>query len=397
MSRFAFVFLLVVATNPSFARAEEPSSAGTTDSTVAAAKESFDQLVEQWGTLAKQIQQQRAQGGSEANPQLREQSEALVGQIVAAGLDVYQADPNSYPKVNNTLLTIAGFYVLGDLNGDGGDQYEKALPIIEPMLAAGAGGQWPQLWLWGGVSAFAINRYELAEQYLEQAKQAGLLSASPPVRDSKHPSFRAWSLGRSFVYGLKDYPSWWNEEQQLRQAEAEADDLPRVKLTTTQGEVVIELFENEAPQAVANFLTLVKSGYYNGITFHRVLSGFMAQGGCPDGTGRGGPGYNIRCECHQAHFRKHFRGSLSMAHAGLDTGGSQFFLTFIPVAREDPRSRLNGKHTVFGRVIEGMEVAAAIRRRDPDVPQPATPDRIVKAEVLRDRGHSYPFEKLPGR
>ncbi len=105
----------------------------------------------------------------------------------------------------------------------------------------------------------------------------------------------------------------------------------------------------------------------------------------------GGPGYNIRCECYGPNARKHFRGSLSMAHAGRNTGGSQFFLTFIPT------THLNGKHTVFGRVIEGIEVASAIRRRNPQDPNSPAADKILKAEVVRDRGHDYPFEKMKAR
>jgi len=142
---------------------------------------------------------------------------------------------------------------------------------------------------------------------------------------------------------------------------------------------------------VANFLTLVKDGFYNGVVFHRVLPGFMAQGGDPTGTGSGGPGYSIKCECYQPNFRHHFRGTLSMAHAGRDTGGSQFFLTFVPTPP------LDGKHTAFGRIVEGMDVAASLKRIDPESSVRPTPDRIVKAEVLRDRGHEYKFDKLPGR
>ncbi|MDA1049427.1 MAG: peptidylprolyl isomerase [Planctomycetota bacterium] len=168
--------------------------------------------------------------------------------------------------------------------------------------------------------------------------------------------------------------------------------MPRVKFETSKGTVVIELYENEAPQAVGNFVSLVESGYYDGLTFHRVLSGFMAQGGCPDGTGAGGPGYNIACECYQDDHRKHFRGTLSMAHTSRrDTGGSQFFLTFKRTAH------LDGKHTVFGRVIEGLDVLAKLQRRDPnDRGKLPEPDKIVKAEVLRKRDHEYKPTKVGG-
>ncbi|MCP4813808.1 MAG: peptidylprolyl isomerase, partial [Planctomycetaceae bacterium] len=104
--------------------------------------------------------------------------------------------------------------------------------------------------------------------------------------------------------------------------------MPRVKMTTSKGEVVIELFENEAPDTVGNFVSLVEVGFYDNKKFHRVLKNFVAQTGCPKGDGTGDAGYSIYCECAKADYRKHFRGSLSMAHAGPDTGGSQFFITF---------------------------------------------------------------------
>jgi len=156
-------------------------------------------------------------------------------------------------------------------------------------------------------------------------------------------------------------------------------------MKTSEGDIKLELFENEAPIAVGNFVSLVEDGYYDGITFHRVLPGFMAQGGCPDGTGTGGPGYNIPGEAHEPDARMHFRGSLSMAlgPGGPDTGGSQFFLTFLPTPH------LDGKHTVFGRVIEGMDVLPKLTRRDPQDPNAPKPSRIIDAKVLRKRDHEY--------
>jgi peptidyl-prolyl cis-trans isomerase B (cyclophilin B) len=141
---------------------------------------------------------------------------------------------------------------------------------------------------------------------------------------------------------------------------------------------------------VGNFVSLVEQGFYDDVTFHRVLAGFMAQGGCPEGSGLGGPGYRIFGEADRDDARHHFRGSLSMAHSGdPDSGGSQFFITFIP------RPTLNGKHTVFGRVIEGMDVLAKLRRRDPQaLPPLPEPDKIVKAEVIRKRDHEYAPTKV---
>lgn len=121
--------------------------------------------------------------------------------------------------------------------------------------------------------------------------------------------------------------------------------------------VVIELFEKEAPGTVANFEKLANEGFYNGLTFHRVIKGFVAQGGCPHGTGTGGPGYTIKCET-AGNPHKHVVGALSMAHAGKDTGGSQFFICY------DAFPHLDGVHTVFGQVTEGMEHVNAIKQGD---------------------------------
>ncbi len=372
--------------------ATAPSTAPSTGPDAQTAKQSYDQFRKEWKQVIEQIKQVQETQTADADGQLRQlrqQADALLDQIVAAGLQVYQADAKAYPKVNSMLVALAQFFVVGDHTGDGGDQFEKALPIAQALLESGAGDETPELWLWGAVSAFATNNHALAKDYFAKAADAGLLGDVPPGRGQSDSRNRAWQLAKSFVDLLDEYGDVWQQEQKTRQAEAEADDLPRVKFITAKGDIVIELFENESPQAVANFITLVKKGYYDGLTFHRVLPGFMAQGGCPEGTGTGGPGYNIRCECYGPNYRKHFRGSLSMAHAGRDTGGSQFFLTFVPTAY------LNGKHTVFGRVYEGIEVAAAIRRRDPASGTMA--DKILHAEVLRDRGHEYKFEKLPGR
>ncbi len=123
------------------------------------------------------------------------------------------------------------------------------------------------------------------------------------------------------------------------------------------GKIVIEFFDEAAPGTVANFEKLANEGFYNGLNFHRVIPGFVAQGGCPYGTGTGGPGYTIKCET-KGNPHKHQRGALSMAHAGKDTGGSQFFICF------DAFPHLDGVHTVFGKVVEGMEYVDQIKPGD---------------------------------
>ena len=187
------------------------------------------------------------------------------------------------------------------------------------------------------------------------------------------------------------------EELLLRQRDASAN-LPRVKFTTSKGVVEIELFEDQAPNTVANFLELVGSKFYDGVKFHRVLEGFMAQSGDPKGDGTGGPGYTIACECRTPEARRHFTGSLSMAkQTAPDTGGSQFFIVFD---RNESVQRLDGQHTVFGRVISGQEIVNALTRTHETTltgeQQIAgvTPDTIISAEVVRKRDHEYKVKKV---
>ncbi len=133
--------------------------------------------------------------------------------------------------------------------------------------------------------------------------------------------------------------------------------LKKAIIETVHGNVVIELFANEAPKTVANFEKLINEKFYDGLSFHRVIKGFVAQGGCPSGTGAGGPGYTIPCET-KGNPHKHERGSLSMAHRGPNTGGSQFFIVY------EPQPHLDGLHTVFGKVIEGMDAVDKIKQGD---------------------------------
>ena len=133
----------------------------------------------------------------------------------------------------------------------------------------------------------------------------------------------------------------------------------RAEIKTNKGTMKVLFYENDAPNTVANFVKLSKSGFYDGQTFHRVIPEFVIQGGCPRGDGTGGPGYKIKCELDGGN-QYHDRGVLSMAHAGRDTGGSQFF---ICLNRENTQ-HLDRHHTCFGKVYEGIEVIDNIRQRD---------------------------------
>ena len=134
---------------------------------------------------------------------------------------------------------------------------------------------------------------------------------------------------------------------------------PKVKMETTKGTLIIEMYPEHAPGTVANFLKLTNMKFYDGLTFHRVLKDFVVQGGCPNGTGTGGPGWKIKCET-EGNPLTHKPGALSMAHAGKDTGGSQFFI----VLTREKTAHLDSVHTVFGQVIEGLELINSIQAGD---------------------------------
>ncbi|WP_109831208.1 peptidylprolyl isomerase [Reichenbachiella versicolor] len=131
------------------------------------------------------------------------------------------------------------------------------------------------------------------------------------------------------------------------------------EIHTAKGVMKVEFYDQDAPNTVKNFTDLAKKGFYDGLTFHRVIPDFVIQGGCPDGTGAGGPGYKIDCELDGGN-QYHDRGVLSMAHAGRNTGGSQFFICHS----RNNTSHLDGNHTCFGKVVEGVDIVDDIRQGD---------------------------------
>jgi cyclophilin family peptidyl-prolyl cis-trans isomerase len=147
--------------------------------------------------------------------------------------------------------------------------------------------------------------------------------------------------------------------------------MSQATMTTTEGTIQIELFDEDAPKTVANFKKLSEDGFYDGLIFHRVIRDFMIQGGCPQGTGTGGPGYTFEDEFNQ---HKVERGALAMANAGPNTNGSQFFLV---TTGEAPW--LDGKHTVFGKVTEGLDVLDAIEGKPTDARDKPTDDIVIES------------------
>lgn len=356
-----------------------PPAAATPDAPPAAANPNrpaaaeFNRQFEEWKKVlqelrALKVKHQTAPEGDQAKIQeewktiIQRGNDTLV-QLEGAALKAYEEGPNEDPQLTRFLVKLADDSIQRD-------DYASARRVTDLLIAK----QCPEKQIYdaAAISAFVLNDYEKAETYFKQAKDLGVLSA----------------YGKDLEPNLKEYKDLWAKEKTIRETEAKTDDLPRVKMSTSKGDIVIELFENEAPETVGNFVNLVEKGYYNGLTFHRILKNFMAQGGDPKGDGKGGPGYEIKCECYKPEYRRHFQGSLSMAHAGRDTGGSQFFLTFRPTPH------LNGRHTCFGRVTEGMEVLSRLQRIDPEKADSTEPDKIVKAEVLRKRPHEYVPNKV---
>jgi len=155
------------------------------------------------------------------------------------------------------------------------------------------------------------------------------------------------------------------------------DKMTQVKLQTTEGDIVINLY-SDMPITAGNFEKLVKQGFYDGVIFHRVIEGFMIQGGDPTGTGMDGPGYNIKDEFTHASGNKNNRGTISMANAGPNTGGSQFFINTVD------NNFLDSKHPAFGKVIEGMEIVDKISQAPVNAnDKPLKDIKIIKAEIIK--------------
>ena len=366
------------------------------------AEEDFQKIFRQWKGLLEELRRLAEEyriaepaRRAEIVPLYRQQlqkSEALLPRLVEAAEKAYQQTLQPEGQLQDFLLAYFYERVVQD-------DYEIAYRIGSLLLRRGCKDR--RLTNMTAYAAFCVQEYDEAWQLFQKAKQEGTF----------RPLDRKDVLNATveeFLRNPDPFRQAWQRELQFRQAEQQADDLPRVRLRTNRGDLVLELFEDQAPNTVANFISLVERGFYNGLTFHRVIEGFMAQGGCPKGDGTGGPGYKIACECYQPNRRQHFRGVVSMAHAGRDTGGSQFFITFVPTpnldSRIDPQTgqpeldpqtgRPYVGHTVFGRVIEGMEVLAKLQRRSPTNPDAPPADKILKAVVLRKRPHPYVPQKI---
>jgi cyclophilin family peptidyl-prolyl cis-trans isomerase len=336
----------------------------------------FDRLFMNWKTLLKDLRDLKTtyQLADESelsairedwNDKLAE-GEAMVPTLRAAALAAYLESPNEDRELNRFLTKLAADLIRQD-------NYPVAKDVLLKLKDNGCDERGMDNLL--GISGFGTNDFELAETHLTEAQRNGSLSEQ----------------GQKFYDSLSDVIAGWEREMQLREEESAAEEkLPQVLLETSAGDITVELLENEAPETVGNFVSLVEKGFYDGLPFHRVLEGFMAQAGCPNGDGSGGPGYKIYCESINENHRNHFAGSLSMAkEAARHTGGSQFFITFVPT------SHLDGRHTVFGYVVDGLDVLPKISKIDPAARRAQDePIVITKATVLNKRDHEYRPNKV---
>ncbi|GAB5405178.1 MAG: peptidylprolyl isomerase [Aureliella sp.] len=226
------------------------------------------------------------------------------------------------------------------------------------------------------LSAAAVNEYEEADRLVD-------------LLDKKGARVDLVIQARQDLPMLKRR---WERELKLREKDAAGEPLPIVELVTTKGIIEIELFENQAPNTVANFINLVEEGFYDNNMFHRVIEHFAAQAGSPDGDGAGNAGFTIASEATHPDNRDFFRGSVGMALANdiVDSASSQFFISFNP-ARE-----LDEKYTAFGRVIKGIHVIGNLAKINPEASKEdkekqegLMPDEILSARVIRKRSNAY--------
>jgi cyclophilin family peptidyl-prolyl cis-trans isomerase len=384
--RMSFAFLLLTSLVGAYSAAAQDSPTATRESAAESpnrvdpkqARAEFDKVYAEWKGLLTRLAE--LQGKYEkASPRektaiekeynaLLESGNKLSVKLKSATETAFQADPT-----DKEVWRLLGIMAISAYNED---NHEDAYRLAKMLLAKNL--DVPRMSYYAARAAMGVNHFDEVPKLMDAAKNE--------QADSEEL--------RNFLAEARHYEELWKREQEIRQNEAQADNLPRVKLQTTQGDIVLELFEDQAPNTVANFISLVEKDFYNGVKFHRVIQGFMAQGGDPKGTGGGGPGYTIKDEANRSDARMHFRGSLSMAKTDApDSGGSQFFLCFRPTLH------LNNKHTVFGRVIEGYEVLSKLKRVQPTPTGESPPDadKIVKAAVIRKRNHEYKPQTLPDK
>jgi len=344
-----------------------PPDAPATSTTPAAA---FETLHAQWTKFSLELDKARYRVNNCPPEQkneavlaydtLLEQGNELLRQFSDAAVAAFEADPSNAEA--ERYLTIMIEHTLT------ADRYESVLRMAQAVIEHGEPDA--KLYEQAAVAAFELGELDDAEKYFAEGAKLGELTDEAKARRDTIPEWRE-KLTR---------------EMKLREAEAAADNLPRVTITTTKGDIVLELYEDQAPNTVANFISLAERKFYNGLEFYRVQNNFAAVAGCPLNRGTGGPGYEIVCETDRDDRRTAMRGTISMVNAGRGRCGSPFFIALA----SSGVNHSEGSNPVFGRVISGMDVVERLRRVDPDTTsKDFGRDRILDTRVDRRREHEY--------
>ena len=335
----------------------------------------FEDAFDRWKTLLGELRDlelafhtasrsKRAELSKQYDEKLTE-GFTLENELLTEAIRAFVAEPEENEDLKEFFTQVSSVLVSAEC-------YEDALRVAQLLLDNQVEDQ--TVYNNAAKAAFACAEFDSAERYLRiVVKEKGNLGPAG-----------------KFLRMIDPYREEWKKEQKLREAEQLAADLPRVILRTDRGEIELELFENEAPNTVANFVCLVEREFYDGLPFYKVVPEFAAMSGCPNGDGTGSPGYFIRHEFDKPNRRVHFRGSLSTVGEGPYASGCRFHLTFMP------SPQLEGQSTAFGRVVRGLEVLAKLQRRGGDMFSSKIPsDRIITARVLRKRNHEYRPKTIP--
>ena len=303
--------------------------------------------------------------------QLRKRNQELVGQIQAIAVQAVDGKEALSPELAQYLTRLAEMKMSGKDPQIAFDP-PGARRIIRKLLETDS--KQAVLAMMAYRVEFLNQDFVAAGQWVKRAAQAG------------------YRMDARIEAGLKSLQREWVREQEQRAAEAETDDLPRVQLETDAGKITIELFENQASNSVAQFLTLVDQGFYDGLDFFQVSPTQYARAGCPHNDGTGDPGYRIASEADRPEARKFFTGTVGLFIDDQGSAGSQFFIA------KQPLPFLNGRHTAIGRVIDGMSTVYKIQVIQGNAVRSQAnhrPTRIARAIVLRKREHEYQPVKLP--
>lgn len=343
------------------------TDAPTTTSSPAAA---FEALHAQWTKFSLELDKARYRVNNCPPEQkneavlaydtLLEQGNELLRQFSDAAVAAFEADPANAEA--ERYLTIMIEHTLT------ADRYDNVLRMAQAVIEHGKPDA--KLYEQAAIAAFEVGDLDTAEKYFAEGAKLGELTDESKARRDTIPEWRE-KIAR---------------EMQLRAAETAADNLPRVTVTTTKGDIVLELYEDQAPNAVANFISLAERKFYNGLEFYRVQNNFAAVAGCPLNRGTGGPGYEILCETDRDDRRAAMRGTVSMVNSGRGRCGSPFFISLA----SSGVNHSEASNPVFGRVISGMDVVERLRRVDPDTTsKDFGRDRILDTRVDRRREHEY--------